>query len=74
MGLWPTLQGKKTTEAGGSFRIYSIGSAYRYSFELGIQKEIHKDCEIHTFGFGDFAATAETLEVKYHQRGLGADS
>ena len=63
----------KTTEAGGSCLIYSISSADEYSFELGVQKEIHKDCEIHTFGFGGFAATTETIEVKYHQWGLGAD-
>ena len=64
----------KKVEAGGSCLIYSIGSNNKYGFELGVQKEIHKDCEIHTFDFGDYGADAKKIGVEYHQWGLGADS
>mmetsp|Transcript_15861 Transcript_15861/g.24023 ORF Transcript_15861/g.24023 Transcript_15861/m.24023 type:complete len:329 (+) Transcript_15861:138-1124(+) len=63
-------------EEGGSCLVYSVGSHNDFSFEQGIHKDIHKDCDVHTFDFGDFADGAKKAggKILYHQWGLGVDT
>ena len=60
---------------GGRCLVYSIGSSNKFDFEEGVHKDIHKECDIHTFDFGDFAAGAKEAggKINYHKQGMGND-
>lgn len=62
-------------EAGGKCLVYSIGSNNDFSFEQYVHKDIHQDCDIHTFDFGDYADGAREAggKITYHKYGLGTD-
>ena len=55
--------------------IYSVGSHGMYDFEDAWFKMSNKNCEIHTFDFGDYARAgdAENKNIHYHQWGLGSE-
>jgi len=55
--------------------VYSIGSNNDFTFEQHVHKDIHQDCDIHTFDFGDYADGAKEAggKITYHQYGLGTD-
>jgi len=65
----------KQVENGGNCLVYSIGSNNDFTFEQHVHKDIHQDCDIHTFDFGDYAEGAKEAggKITYHQYGLGMD-
>ena len=52
-----------------------MGSNGDFSFERHVHTNIHKDCDVHTFDFGDFAEGARKAgrKITYHKYGLGAN-
>lgn len=53
--------------------VYSIGSNNDFSFEKQVQQTISRNCEIHTFDMGDYAAEAREAggNITYHQTAFG---
>merc|ERR1719188_1711632 len=56
--------------------VYSVGSNGAASFEIGVHAAIGRQCEIHTFDFGDYAETVTEQDegVHYHRWGIDSTS
>lgn len=52
--------------------VYSVGSNGDFNFEETILKEVHQDCEIHTFDPSPRYASKAPKNVHYHSWGLGS--
>lgn len=63
---------QQQVENGKPCLVYSIGSNNDFSFENSVHKDVHSECEIHTFDFGDYSEGARQAggNITYHRQGL----